>query len=173
MRTFKKATLTDASAIVQLVNMAYRGESSRAGWTNEADLLDGLRTTLDEITHLIAAHNTIILLCWNAHTLLASICLELVNHTMQVGMFVVNPALQANGIGKELLAEAEKLAQQTWAVARFQMRVITLRHELIAFYVRRCYVRTGMVQAFPVNPAIWQPKRADLQLEILEKNITQ
>jgi hypothetical protein len=52
------------------------------------------------------------------------------------------------------------------------MCVITLRHELIAFYERRGYLRTGIVIEFPVNPKVWQPKLAGFQLETLEKIIT-
>ena len=38
------ATVQDAPEIAILVNSAYRGDSSRQGWTTEADLLDGTRT---------------------------------------------------------------------------------------------------------------------------------
>lgn len=87
-------------------------------------------------------------------------------------MFVVNPVMQANGIGKRLLTEAETLAQRMWGVEQFQMHVITIRHELIAFYERRGYMRTGILSEFPVNPEVWQPKLAGLQLETLEKFIS-
>jgi hypothetical protein len=70
------------------------------------------------------------------------------------------------------LVAAEKLAQQTWAAQKFQMHVITIRHELIAFYERRGYKRTGILSEFPVNPLVWQPKLAGLQLETLEKIIS-
>ena len=169
MQYFRKAVLTDAEAIVKLANMAYRGESSRSGWTTEADILDGLRTTVNEVERLIASQNTIILLYLNDSELCGSICLDMTQSAVHIGMFVVNPTLQANGIGKSLLAEAEKLAQRTWVVDKFQMHVITIRHELIAFYERRGYLPTGILSEFPVNPAIWQPKLADLQLEALEK----
>ena len=172
MQHFRKAVLTDVEAIVKLVNIAYRGESSRAGWTTEADILDGLRTSVHEVERLIASGNTIILLCLNGDELLGSICLEKERAIAHIGMFVVNPAMQANGIGKRLLTEAESLAQYMWGVEQFQMHVITIRHELIAFYERRGYIRTGILSEFPVNPAVWQPKLAGLQLETLEKFIS-
>jgi|SRR5450830_932200 len=168
MLTFRKAIVSDADAIAQLVNSAYRGESSRAGWTTEADLLDGLRTSADEIQQLITAESAIILLCLNGTALIGSICIEKAQDTAHIGMFVVNPASQGQGIGKQLLAAAENLAQQTWAVQTYQMHVITLRHELIAFYERRGYQRTEILTEFPVNDAVWQPKRAGLQLATLE-----
>src|SRR5690625_7214253 len=40
---FRHATVDDIDAVVALVTSAYRGEASRAGWTTEADLLDGPR----------------------------------------------------------------------------------------------------------------------------------
>jgi len=172
MQHFKKAVLTDVEAIVKLVNMAYRGETSRAGWTTEADILDGLRTSVNEVEHLIASEDTIVLLCLNDDELLGSICVEKESAIAHIGMFVVNPTIQANGIGKRLLTEAESLAQHTWGIEQFQMHVITLRHELIAFYERRGYMRTGVLSAFPVNPDVWQPKLAGLQLEMLEKFIS-
>lgn len=170
MDNYRKAVVADAQTIAQLVNSAYRGESSRAGWTTEADLLDGLRTSADEVKRLIESENTIIFLCLNGEDLVGTICLELVHDVVHIGMFVVNPVLQGEGVGKRLLAAAENLAQQIWAFQKFQMHVITLRYELIAFYERRGYQRTGILSDFPVNPAVWQPKLADLKLEILEKS---
>jgi ribosomal protein S18 acetylase RimI-like enzyme len=175
--TFTPALLSDAAEIAMLVNASYRGESSRAGWTTEADILDGLRTSTDEVERLIKAENTIILLCWGDGNLsdvnlLGTICLERELDAIHIGMFVVNPIFQGNGIGKQLLVAAEKLAQQTWAAQKFQMHVITIRHELIAFYERRGYKRTGILSEFPVNPLVWQPKLAGLQLETLEKIIS-
>jgi ribosomal protein S18 acetylase RimI-like enzyme len=170
MNIFRKAIVSDVDAIAQLVNSAYRGEYSRAGWTTEADLLDGLRTSADEIQQLIAAESAIILLCLNNTALMGSICIEKAQDTAHIGMFVVNPTSQGQGIGKQLLAAAENLAQQTWAVQTYQMHVITLRHELIAFYERRGYQRTGILTEFPINDAVWQAKRAGLQLEVLEKS---
>lgn len=172
MQLFRKAVLTDVEAIVKLVNMAYRGESSRAGWTTEADILDGLRTSANEVERLISSEDSIVLLCLNDDELLGSICLEKQNDIAHIGMFVVNPMMQASGIGKCLLTEAESLARHMWGIEQFQMHVITIRRELIAFYERRGYVRTGILTEFPVNPDVWQPKLAGLQLETLEKFIS-
>ncbi|MES1988576.1 MAG: GNAT family N-acetyltransferase [Pseudomonadota bacterium] len=172
MQHFREAVLSDIEAIVKLVNIAYRGESSRVGWTTEADILDGLRTSANELECLIASENTIVLLCLNDDELLGSICLEKQSAIAHIGMFVVNPMMQANGIGKRLLTKAESLAQHMWDIEQFQMHVITIRHELIAFYERRGYMRTGILSEFPVNPEVWQPKLAGLQLEALEKFIS-
>lgn len=173
MYAFRAAIAADAVAITQLVNAAYRGDSSRRGWTHEADLIDGLRTTPTDVAQMLASATTMMLLGVHAEELIASICLQHTASATHIGMFVVQPALQAQGLGKRLLAMAENLAQQTWATQKLQMQVITRRHELIAFYERRGYVRTGVISAFPENPEVWQPKLADLQFELLEKIITQ
>ncbi|OIR04919.1 putative acetyltransferase [mine drainage metagenome] len=171
MHQFRQALQTDAEVIVRLVNAAYRGDSSRAGWTTEADLLDGLRATADEIGRLIASTSAIILLCQSEEELLGTVCIEQEQDAVHVGMFVVKPVMQGSGIGKQLLAEAERLALQKWAPQKFKMYVITMRHELIAFYERRGYQRTGILRDFPINPTVWQPKLAGLKLEMLEKTI--
>jgi ribosomal protein S18 acetylase RimI-like enzyme len=175
MQLYRKAIITDTEAIAQLVNSAYRGESSRAGWTTEADLLDGSRINSDEIKQLIETKYAIILLCFNDAELVGSVCLEkeqkLEQAVVHIGMFVVKPVLQGRGIGKRLLAEAEKLANQTWEVQKFQMHVITVRQELIAFYGRLGYQQKGIFSDFPANPDVWQPKVTGLRLEVLEKNI--
>ena len=84
-------------------------------------------------------------------------------------MLAVNPQWQGCGIGKALLQAAEVAAQQTWSANRLMMSVISCRHELIAFYERRGYQRTGISREFPVNSPLWSAKVSDLRLEILEK----
>lgn len=165
----RPANLLDVEAIVALVNVAYRGETSRQGWTTEADLLDGLRTTAAEVQQLIESSHSTLLLAVNNHEIVASVCLEQVADAAHIGMFVVRPDLQGSGLGKQLLTYAESYARQHWTVKKFVMYVITLRHELIAFYERRGYQRTGILKTFPVNPEMWQPKLSGLQLELFEK----
>ena len=47
------ATEADVVALVTLVTSAYRGDASRAGWTTEADLLDGQRTDPEGVRELV------------------------------------------------------------------------------------------------------------------------
>ena len=168
---FRSALISESASIASLANAAYRGDSSRQGWTTEADLLDGLRTTAADVQQLIESEHSVILVCMSDEDLIASVCLEKKTDAVYVGMFVVNPAMQSLGIGKQLLTYAEIYAAQHWSVSKFCMHVITLRHELIAFYERRGYRRTGIVKAFPLNPDMWQPKMTGLQLELLEKPV--
>lgn len=167
---FRPAEVADSASIAELVNAAYRGETSRQGWTTEADLLEGLRTTATEVQRLIGTPDTLILIGVRHDEIMASVCLEHDAGAVHIGMFTVHPALQGMGVGKQLLTYAESISQQRWKVRKFLMHVISVRQELIDFYVRRGYRRTGTMRPFPVNPAMWQPRMTGLQLELLEKS---
>ncbi len=164
-----KAEKQDAGQIAALVNSAYRGESSKQGWTTEADLLAGLRTDTEEILRLISSDDSMFLLCKAEAELIGSVHLQKQAEQVCLGMLAVNPSLQGRGIGKHLLLAAEQAAQQIWAVNKSVMTVISCRTELLAFYQRRGYRRTGVSKEFPVNPELWITKVAGLRLEILEK----
>ncbi len=166
---FCKAQLQQAEQIVNLVNSAYRGEASRAGWTTEADLLDGLRTDMAEIQNLLADESNILLLCNLEDRILGSVHLQHVECAVEVGMFAVNPLRQGNGIGKQLLSQAEQVACQHWPIDRSRMSVLSCRHELLAFYQRRGYCPIDEFKPFPQNSALWTPKVENLQFVRLEK----
>lgn len=164
-----KAEKQDAKQIAALVNSAYRGESSKQGWTTEADLLVGRRTDTEEILRLISSEDSMFLLCKAEAELVGSVYLQKQVEQVYLSMLTVSPLLQGRGLGKRLLEAAELTAQETWVATKLVMDVISCRNELIAFYERRGYRRTGATRAFPVNPELWTPKVADLRLEILEK----
>ena len=164
-----KAEKRHAGQIAALVNSAYRGESSKQGWTTEADLLAGRRTDTEEILQLITTDASMFLLCKAEAGLIGSVHLQKQNEQLCLGMFAVSPFLQGRGIGKQLLLAAEQAAQEAWGVDKSMMSVIASRSELIAFYERRGYRRIGVSKPFPVNPQLWMPKVADLRLEMLEK----
>jgi len=168
---FRRAVASDVNSIVALVNSAYRGESSRAGWTTEADILGGQRTDAEEISRLIAEDNSVILLCLRDGEIIGTVHLERVDAaTAYMGMLVIRPTLQGRGLGRRFMAEAENFARAEWCSKRMQMKVITLRHELIAYYQRRGYRRTGETGPFPAcNPKYGLPKVAGLMFEVLEK----
>jgi len=169
--SYRKAVPADTDQIVALVNSAYRGESSKQGWTTEADLLDGQRTDIEEITKLIATPDSMILLCYSDQELIGSVHLERSERGAYLGMFTVKPTLQGRGIGKRFMEEAERMAQQEWGATTIMMLVITLREELIAFYERRGYRRTGKFEEFPNDIRYGIPKASNLQFELLEKRL--
>src|SRR5690606_9622758 len=139
-----KAEIQDAGQIAALVNSAYRGEFSKQGWTTEADLVMGLRTGTDEIERLITADDSMFLLYKAETELIGSVHLQKQADQVYLGMLAVSPPLQGRGIGRQLLRAAEQFAQQTWAVNKSLMLVISSRSELIAFYERNGYRRTGV-----------------------------
>lgn len=167
--SFRLALAAEASHIATMINQAYRGDTSRLGWTTEADLLDGLRTSEEEVRQLIAAQHSVLIVCLQAKQLLGSVHMQRHTDSVHIGMFVVQPACQNQGVGKQLLAFAEDWALQHWQARRFEMGVISVRTELIAYYARRGYRSAGEYREFPVNPALWQPRRQDLKLELLVK----
>ncbi len=170
---FHKAELVDAEAIAKLINSAYRGETSRKGWTTEADILDGLRTTTTEIGKTIKNEKTFILIGVLNDEIIATICCawqELAfKDTVHFGMIAVKPSLQNKGYGKSLIQAAEAICLREWRVVGFHMSVISIRHELIAFYERLGYKRTGAFADFPVKSDLWQPKIEGLNLQYLAK----
>lgn len=168
--SFRAATEADIDAVVALVESAYRGDASRAGWTTEADLLEGRRTGADEVGDCIARPRSLILLAERDRDLLACAHVAEEDGAGYFGMFSVRPTLQGNGLGKRVLAEAERIVRETWRLPAMRMTVIDSRAELIAFYERRGYRRTGVFKPFPYGDARFGiPRRDDLRFEVLEK----
>ena len=167
---FRAATPTDLDAIVGLVTSAYRGDSSRAGWTTEADFLDGNRIDREVLLADIERPRSCVLLAERDGELLACAHVGEEEGAGYFGMFSVVPGLQGGGIGKQVLAECERIARDEWLLPTMRMTVIDIRNELIAFYERREYRRTGIFKPFPYgDERFGQPLRDDLRFEVLEK----
>ncbi len=168
--TFRVAADTDIRALVELLNSAYRGDSSRAGWTTEADLLGGQRVDPAAITEALATPDAQLVLAERAGRLVG--CCE-VQHggdrEAYFGMFAVRPTDQGGGLGSRLLAEAERIAGE-FGCARLRMLVLRQRGDLVAWYERRGYRRTGEESPFPYGDARYGlPKRDDLVFDELAK----
>ncbi len=174
---FRAATLADVGAIVTLVESAYRGDASRAGWTTEADFLDGRRTGADDVSACIERGDSMVLLAERDFALLACAHLAIEDSDAgpdagYFGMFSVRPNLQGGGIGSQVLAEAERIVRDEWMLPAMRMTVIDIRGELIAYYQRRGYRRTGFVKPFPYGDERFGiPTRDDLRIEVLEKDL--
>lgn len=175
--TFRAATAADVAAIVALVESAYRGDASRQGWTTEADMLEGQRTDPQGVAELIARSGSgcRVLLGESEAGLLACAHVEAVpgedgTKAGYFGMFSVRPQRQGGGVGRVMLGEAERIAREEWGCAEMQMTVISIRDELIAWYERRGYRRTGKYKPFPYGDERFGiPKRDDLRFELLVK----
>ncbi|KKY31280.1 putative acetyltransferase [Diaporthe ampelina] len=197
--TFRKATPADTPALLALVKSAYRGEDSRQGWTTEADFLADERIDEAGLLGKITAPGSTVLLATTttttttsppsnapipgagaaaaaAETLLA--CCEVLRHPppsdlSYFGLFAVDPRLQNGGIGRRVLAEAERHARGDMGAARMEMTVVWLREELIAWYVRRGYaVARGEKRPFPYGSLVnGKALRDDLYFLVLRKDL--
>lgn len=171
--SFRPATTEDVEQVVALVESAYRGERSRAGWTTEADLLDGQRTDAAAVRAIVDADDRFVLLAFDGDELRG--CCELrrrADDTAYFGMFAVAPDLQGAGLGKAVLAEAERQVRDLWAATRMEMTVLVQREDLIGWYERRGYRRTGATEPFPYgDERFGLPRRPDLRFEVLAKDL--
>jgi ribosomal protein S18 acetylase RimI-like enzyme len=169
--TFRRAGDADVPSIVALVESAYRGDASRIGWTTEADLLDGQRTDALAVAALLRTPGSMVLLAEAAGQLVA--CCQLEQRPAAeayFGMFSVEPGGQGQGVGRQVLAEAERIARDEWAATTMVMTVLAQRAELIAWYERRGYRRTGERRPFPYGDERFGiPRRPDLVFEVLAK----
>ena len=162
------AHVNDIPQISKLVNSAYRGESSKKGWTTEADLLDGIRTDEDSLLKMMQKPGAVILKCCNANKeVAASVYLEKQSGKLYLGMLTVSPELQSSGIGKKLLQASEKYAVEEGCCGVI-MTVISVRHELIDWYKRHGYHDTGKKSPFPKDVKFGIPKQ-ELEFIVMEK----
>jgi GNAT superfamily N-acetyltransferase len=164
---FKTATIHDTDSLAFLVNSAYRGDSSKAGWTTEADLLDGQRTDKEALSEIInLPHNQIEMALDDNQQVIGCVHLkEEGNGGLYFGMLTVSPILQAKGLGKEIIKHVESVAREK-NCNRIRISVIPQRKELIAFYERRGFVSTGQDEEFPSHDLRFGlPKVSDLKLQ--------
>jgi ribosomal protein S18 acetylase RimI-like enzyme len=169
---FRAATAADVPALVALVESAYRGDASRVGWTTEADILEGQRTDPEGVLAVIEAAGSRLVAVERDGELVACCHIENRGPHAYFGMFAVRPTLQGGGLGKLVLSEAERFARDEWKVTEMHMTVITAREDLIAWYERRGYVRTGQNRPFPYgDERFGLPTRDDLEFELLTKQL--
>jgi ribosomal protein S18 acetylase RimI-like enzyme len=169
---FRAAGVVDIPVLVDLVTSAYRGDISRKGWTTEADLLDGNRIDPDVLRGDIERPHSRVILASRDGALLACAHVAAEDGAGYFGMFAVRPDLQGGGVGREVLAESERVVREEFGLPLMRMTVIDLRAELIAWYERRGYRRTGIKKPFPAtDPRFGLPKRDDLRFEVLEKEL--
>jgi ribosomal protein S18 acetylase RimI-like enzyme len=161
----------DISSLVALMDSAYRGENSKQGWTSEADLFIGnKRTDETSVANLIKKPSAVFLKYLNEEGKLEGcVLLNKKDKRIYLGMFSVSPSTQGKGIGKKLLAAADDYAREHNCTSIF-MTVITVREELIAWYERNGYQKTGKVLPFPVDERYGIPKQP-LEMLVLEKHL--
>ena len=161
----------DISSLVTLMDSAYRGEASKQGWTSEADLFIGNKRT-DEATlyKLITKPGSVFLIYTNDKGIIEGcVYLHQKEQRLYLGMFSVSPSAQGKGIGKKLLAAADDYAKEQNCYSIY-MTVITVRTDLIAWYEKKGYQKTGRVLPFPVDERFGIPTQS-LEMMVLEKQI--
>jgi ribosomal protein S18 acetylase RimI-like enzyme len=168
---FRFADERDVAALVGLIDSAYRGKASQQGWTSEAHLLDGQRTDAEAVRAAVRGPGSAVLVAEAGGQLVG--CCQLERRPaaeVYFGMFSVQPGRQGQGRGAEILAEAERLARDDWGARTMVLTVLAQRGELIAWYERRGYRRTGESRPFPYDNARFGiPKRPDLSFVVLSK----
>jgi ribosomal protein S18 acetylase RimI-like enzyme len=166
-----KVVAADIASLNTLINSAYRGEFSKKGWTTEADILEGSRTTEAELLEIIQdKHNTI--LKYSEHNkIIGCVLLKAKEIELYLGMLTVSPELQNSGIGKKLLQQAEVFAAEL-GLPKIVMTVISVREELISWYKRNGYVDTGVREPFPVSHVFNPTTQEPLEFMVLEKIIS-
>ncbi len=147
-----------------LVEGAYRGEGARAGWTHEADLLDGPRTSAAALEALIRAPDEVLLAALDGEAIVG--CVQVTRRAEglgYLGLLTVDPRRQAGGLGRRLIGAAEAAATGRFGATRMELSVVAQRAELIAYYGRRGYRVTGEKRPFPI------PLDPPLELVVMEK----
>lgn len=172
-RSFRAARPGDAAEIAALVHSAYRGDTSRQGWTTEADLLDGARISVEQVTDVIGDPHSIVLVLFDAGGLLACCHVEDRGDGLAYfGMFAVRPGSQGGGVGSRTVAQAQLLARESFGAQRMELTVIGRRRELIAWYERLGFSPTGETRPFPYgDERFGVPRVDDLHFVVLSKNL--
>ena len=165
--SFRAARPGDAPAIARMVNAAYRGAS---GWTGEGHLLQGRRTDEAAVVEMMRAPDSLLLLCHIGDALAGCAHLSRASAAeVYFGMLAVDPALQADGLGKILMAEVETRARQAWGADALLISVVNKRPELIAYYLRRGYAPTGETRPFPFADGLTTALVDGIELVMLRK----
>jgi ribosomal protein S18 acetylase RimI-like enzyme len=164
--TVRIAVPADLPRLHPVIERAYRGDSARQGWTHEADLLSGERIGDGDLQAMIADPAQLLLVAEQGDVALGCVSLTARGAGLvYLGLLCVDPTRQAGGIGKTIMAAAEKVSREVLDGDRIEMTVIDSRAELIAYYERRGFVRTGERRPFPVE------LDPPLRMVVLEKAI--
>jgi len=167
----RDAVTADIPALNALIQSAYRGEASRAGWTTEADLLDGRRTDTDDLAGILDDPGQSLLIAWRDDALVGCVLIaDRGEGTGYFGMLSVSPTLQAGGLGRYLVEAAHVVLRDRFNAVRVRISVLPQRDTLIAWYERLGYRRTGETLPFPYGDLRFGlPKRDDLSFVVMER----
>jgi ribosomal protein S18 acetylase RimI-like enzyme len=168
------AVEADYPAIIDLVNLAFRGTGPSASWNIE-NFIEGQRLNESLLREDLAAKPQAHLLTYRDDPdgpLLGTVLLDPQSDGVwYLGLLTVRPDLQKRKLGRTLLAAAEDFAKQRGA-HRIQMTVVNVRDILIAWYERRGYTLTDQTRPFPYgDERFGRPLRDDLYFVVLQKDL--
>jgi ribosomal protein S18 acetylase RimI-like enzyme len=169
------AVEADYTAIVDLVNAAYRGRGAVESWNIESGILEGTRLDDSLLREDLAAKphaHLLVLRDPENGAVIGTVWLEPTQDgAWYLGLFTVSPALQKQHLGRALLSAAEDFAKARGA-GSIRMGVLNVRDTLIAWYQRRGYSLTGETEPFPYGDnRFGTPLRDDLHFVVLAKDI--
>ena len=145
------ATAADLPQIHPVIERAYRGDTARAGWTFESDLLTGARTDLASLSAILdSPHDRLLIAIVDTIPIGCAQVTDKQDGTAYLGLLCIDPERQAAGLGRQLIAAAEDLAVRLFGATRMEMTVIDRRVELIAYYQRRGYILGAERRPFPI-----------------------
>lgn len=174
MSGFRLAALADVESLVRLIRSAYRGESSRQGWTSEADLVGGDRISAEQVLAMIEEPNSIMLVFDEGNSIIACCHVEdRGGNLAYFGTFAVAPTEQGVGLGRRVMAEAERSAVLRFGSAVLELAVLAQQEKLIAWYERLGFSRSGETRPFPADPEFARPLHNDLYFVVLSKNLAE
>lgn len=162
---FRLAEQPDIVELVKMINSAYRDQHQNS-WTNESQLVDGDRIDQAQLKSLIHQQHKSFhsrLLVAEIHhemkdEIIGGIAIESQQKNIEIGTFCIAPQWQNLGYGAQVLNAAETYAiKMKPDLERFVMWVLDARPELVNFYLRHGYIKTGIVKDYPSDLNVGTP----------------
>ncbi|MBR7716041.1 GNAT family N-acetyltransferase [Acinetobacter nosocomialis] len=155
---FRLAELSDIPLLVDLINHSYRAQQGRS-WTTEVEFVKGQRISQEQLTQQLELPNSVLLVAEiDSSQFVACIGLTFQKNTVEIGTFCTDPNLQDMKVGRCVLEYAEQFAlRKTPELDSALMYVLNVRSELIAYYERRGYAKTGHVEPYPTEADVGIP----------------
>lgn len=166
------ATPGDAEMLVSLIRSAYRGEASRAGWTSEAEWVEGDRIDAEQVREIIEGdHSSMLIIADGGETVGCCQIADLGHGTAYLGTFAVKPGVQGRGFGRKLIDHAQRQIAERFAASQLEIVVLVQQQKLIDWYRRLGFVPTGASRAFQADARFARPLRDDLYFVVLAKEL--
>jgi ribosomal protein S18 acetylase RimI-like enzyme len=127
---FRVALQSDAEALARLINAAFVVERLIFGGDRTSP--DGVRAYMEKGKFLLAEDSNGIAGC---------VYVELLGDRGYIGLLSVEPQRQGSGLGRKLMAAAEKFFREGGCAA-VDLRVVSARTPLPVFYRRLGYIET-------------------------------